>query len=1485
MARVFTPEQYFTRTQSDVRYLPKPAPPSVPTGLVLDATGIIVSPTEQYAFLRFVLDPPPADEALSGYEFEHTHPSSGAMRTQFVVFGSDLQIDGLDENTNYSVRVRAVDFYGQTSVYTVSANFLTAVDNVAPVAPSILVSPLARGALIKISSLNIEPDFNRYELERGQQPDGSDFSIVARFQGDTFVDGAIPVAGSYFYRVRAVDFSGNISQSAIEGPVSLQDTDEQPPSVPNIANGSITVNSDGSLTIDWPGNTDANLAFYRVWRKRSSQMVWSIVATITAVPNDPASYTDLSVLHGISYDYSVSAINGVGDDSAFDTINVLTATANDSDVPDAPTALAYIGGSGRVQVSWLPSASNDVQFYEISYRLRQVDPFGAIILVVGTSFTLFGLTDLREDLANQLEFRVRARDEVGNFSSYLQAVASFPDLSGYHPADNSIPSAPIFVTGTPRDDGSVLLSWSAPNIPDLWGFRIDRFDSDLGDWEVLATLQDSSPGTKSYVDAGLEPFAHSGREYRYAIRSIDNSGNISSFNVIENSSFESGLSGWTTSGGVANVVATPVRSGSQALQANGTASPQQTHPVVVGKRYVFSAYAQEDSAPGATASVRISWRDGINQEISAVTGSVVTQNSYLRASASGVAPAGAVSASLILVGESGVPATTFFWEDVQFEQSVEVTSYADGKTGLLRAVDTTGPSQSEGALALTATPKLGAILLVWNNGTSKDFINAFYEIWRSISSGGIYSKVGEVPANNDGLPNVFEDLDPDENTPTTYFYKLKARDRFANISGFLNSTPATTTSFTPNDVQIITEDTTPPVEPTLGTATANSDGSILFTWSPNSEPDLQGYIVWMRPQGGTFRAVSAVPSSANAYTAHNLVLGLTYEFTVSAFDFQGNESTKNISTPASATAIDTRVAAAPTQPLMTGGIGRIDCAWTASAFLGVERYEFEYSVNNGSSWSTTEVIAGTSRTVFGLSQTSSFLQANFKFRTRAIGRGGTVGNYLVSGNPVAADMVNYRPSDGSAPAAVAGFAATPQDNGDVVLTWNANSESDLFAYRVERQYNGGGYEWIADIAAASPRSYRDVGLEPFNFRNRAYDYRIFAIDNSGSISTASTITDVHVRDTSAPSQSEGSLALTAAGKIGAIDLSWTNGSGFDFIDSVYEIWRSTTGSGGVYSKIGEQLGADGGPNGWEDTEPDDQTAVAWHYKLKVRDRWSNLSGFINATPATATSKTSVLIDTIAPAVPTGLAQDTNGIETAPDGTKTAFVQLRWNQNSETDLDHYELQHYLISATGNISLTSVPLNHSGGLQKHTIRGLTPGGQYGFKVLAADKQNNKSAFTSQLQLTMPAVTAAPATPTITVRSLFRGNVVIISSPNTENDFLRYDLYRNTTNNSGTATKIAEFAARGFVDESATPGDTYWYWVKAVNRSGVASAFSNGVSVVTRFIVDTDGPRLGLGRTPTTYLMEVAGDMQLISGAATGLRVNNTGVGGRAYSLRSL
>jgi len=87
-------------------------------------------------------------------------------------------------------------------------------------------------------------------------------------------------------------------------------------------------------------------------------------------------------------------------------------------------------------------------------------------------------------------------------------------------------------------------------------------------------------------------------------------------------------------------------------------------------------------------------------------------------------------------------------------------------------------------------------------------------------------------------------------------------------------------------------DTSPPSTPT-NLLVAAGDGMVSLDWDDNVEPDLAGYNVYRsESSSGPFLLVTAAPIGSSAWTDVAVTNGTTYHYTVSALDFDANESTQ-----------------------------------------------------------------------------------------------------------------------------------------------------------------------------------------------------------------------------------------------------------------------------------------------------------------------------------------------------------------------------------------------------------------------------------------------------------------------------------------------------------------------------------------------------------------------------------------------------------------
>tara|TARA_R110000744_G_scaffold152542_1_gene266658 strand:- start:2421 stop:4967 length:2547 start_codon:yes stop_codon:yes gene_type:complete len=138
----------------------------------------------------------------------------------------------------YYTRIRAVNNLGVRSLF-VTANITAIGDNVAPSGVTSLSAVNGQG-FVTLSWVNpTDRDFSNAEIYRSTTSSGT-YSVVASVAGGfglqtSFVNGSLSDSTQYFYKIKAVDYSGN--RSTFSGIVSA--TTKPSPLAPRAANGYI----------------------------------------------------------------------------------------------------------------------------------------------------------------------------------------------------------------------------------------------------------------------------------------------------------------------------------------------------------------------------------------------------------------------------------------------------------------------------------------------------------------------------------------------------------------------------------------------------------------------------------------------------------------------------------------------------------------------------------------------------------------------------------------------------------------------------------------------------------------------------------------------------------------------------------------------------------------------------------------------------------------------------------------------------------------------------------------------------------------------------------------------------------------------------------------------------------------------------------------------------------------------------------------------
>ena len=275
-----------------------------------------------------------------------------------------------------------------------------------------------------------------------------------------------------------------------------------------------------------------------------------------------------------------------------------------------------------------------------------------------------------------------------------------------------------------------------------------------------------------------------------------------------------------------------------------------------------------------------------------------------------------------------------------------------------------------------------------------------------------------------------------------------------------------------------------------------------------------------------------------------------------------------------------------------------------------------------------------------------------------------------------------------------------------------------------------------------------------------------------------------------PSQSAPTgVTATDGTYTGYVQVTWSAPTG----GTEYRVYRNETNSSSGATALGTS---------WQSgTSYNDTTAtpgVTYYYWVKARNFCGNVSGF---SPSNSGWRK--------------LSPPTNVLAT--DGTYVGLVRVTWN--AAAGANYYLVYRNTTNDSG--SATSI----SGWISSQTYddTSATPGVTYYYWVKGAPTAGSyRSSDFSGYNSGWRALT--PPSPIDASDGTYTGYVRVTwgSMPGASH----YLVYRNTTNDSGTATALGSWQAGTSRDDTtATPGDTYYYWVKAATSSSGyrASGFS--------------------------------------------------------------
>jgi hypothetical protein len=701
--------------------------------------------------------------AENGYQIERSLTGTSGWAAIGTV-GADVTAFSdttVAQNTRYYYRVYSTSPVGNSTSASNTANAITPILGVPP-QPAGLVGTAVSAGQINLSWVD-GADESSYRIERSN--DGSTGWAAVGTVGvnvTAFSNTGLASGTRYYYRVIAINASGESSPSSIVAP----DTFTNAP-----ATASATPVSANRVDVSWSDVTGET--GYKVERSTNGGVNWTQVGSVGA---SVLVFSDTTAVAGTNHQYRVKAYNSAGDSAASGVASALT-------VPTAPSATAVAVSDTQINITW----SNVLG--ESGYRVeRSSDGGGSWTFSVNLTADVTSYSNTVLASATAYTYRVRASNSTGS-SAYSGTTSA-----------TTLPAAPANLVATAASASQINLSWS--DVSGESGYTVERSSDGGGSWTFSVNL---SADVTSYSNTGLA----SATAYTYRVRAN---------NVSGSSAYSGTASATTTPAAPGNLVATAasasqinlswndvagesgytverssdgggswtfsvnlgadVTSYSNTGLASATAYSYRVRANNVAGSSAYSSTASATTLPAAPANlvattasasqINLSWGD-----VAGDTGYIIERSAN---GTSGWTQVGTTAANVTTFQNTGLPASTIYYYRVRANGAGGSSAYSGIASATTQAATPAAPTNLV-AQALTAT----SIALTWTDAASNE---TGFRIERSLD-GITWSQVATVGTNittytNTGLTKNKK-----------YYYRVVAYN-VAGDSAYSNVATATT---------------------------------------------------------------------------------------------------------------------------------------------------------------------------------------------------------------------------------------------------------------------------------------------------------------------------------------------------------------------------------------------------------------------------------------------------------------------------------------------------------------------------------------------------------------------------------------------------------------------------------------------------------------------------------------------------------------------
>ncbi|MEU4563523.1 pectinesterase family protein [Actinoplanes sp. NPDC023936] len=484
-------------TASATRPASTTTPPPTPAGFTAKATAA------GGATLTWTAN---SGSTTSGYVVKRSTVAAGpfAALTATPVTGTSYTDTTAPAGAKAYYQLTAINAAGASEP--ASASVAIPKDTTPPAKPSGLKTTATTTGITLSWSANKEADLRGYLVYRAASSSGAYTQLTpAALTATGYTDTTAPAGAKAYYRVTAVDLTGNASSAATGSATRPADPLALPPTP---AGFTAVAGKTGGVVLTWTANATATTTGYSVLRAAAAAGPFT---ALTTTPVTGTTLTDAAAPAGATSYYRLTAVNSAGVSPAATASVTLAA---DTKAPAAPSSAKATVAAAGMTVTWAANKETDLAGYTVQKRNGD-KVYVDYLPAAGATLTATTFTDPTITEGTRAYFRIRAVDTTGNISSYSAVTAASPMVK---------PAAPTGLKAVADATHGIALTWAANKETDLAGYSISRSSSSGGSYVLLGTLTAAKAGT---APAFTDTSAPKGVPQYYKVTALDLVGNVS----------------------------------------------------------------------------------------------------------------------------------------------------------------------------------------------------------------------------------------------------------------------------------------------------------------------------------------------------------------------------------------------------------------------------------------------------------------------------------------------------------------------------------------------------------------------------------------------------------------------------------------------------------------------------------------------------------------------------------------------------------------------------------------------------------------------------------------------------------------------------------------------------------------------------------------------------------------------------------------------